>query len=81
MARSSSGSPSAASQCLDNSDDTMEKRKVTFLSLPAEIRLRIYDILLVSRVYPGDPTWAVENSDPKMVEVKLVRGYLLSAPV
>ena len=51
--------------------DTNEAKgnnKVTLLTLPAEIRLRIYDQLLVSRFdRMQNPSWAVGNTDQKLV--------------
>ncbi|RDL33894.1 Uncharacterized protein BP5553_08262 [Venustampulla echinocandica] len=41
---------------------------VSFLSLPLEIRLQIYDLLLVSRYDPAqNPSWAVGNTHQKRI--------------
>jgi hypothetical protein len=66
--------PPVASQSLAI-NNAKGNNKATLLTLPAEIRLRIYDRLLVSRFDPEqNPSWAVENSDQKMVMLDMVRA-------
>jgi hypothetical protein len=49
--------------------------KVTFLTLPVEIRLRIYDELLVSRFdRTQNPSWAVGNTDQKLVSLHMIQA-------
>lgn len=49
--------------------------KVTFLTLPVEIRLRIYDELLVSRFdRTQNPSWAVGNTDQKKVMLDMIQA-------
>jgi hypothetical protein len=49
--------------------------KVTFLTLPVEIRLRIYDQLLVSRFdRTQNPSWAVGNTDQKVVLLHMIQA-------
>lgn len=47
----------------------------TFLTLPVEIRLQIYDLLLVSRFdRTQNPSWAVGNTYQKVVSVDMVQA-------
>jgi hypothetical protein len=49
--------------------------KVTLLTLPVEIRLQIYNRLLVSRFdRTQNPSWAVENTDQKPVLLHMIRA-------
>ncbi|TAQ88737.1 hypothetical protein B7494_g2908 [Chlorociboria aeruginascens] len=49
-------------------DNAKSSNKVAFLTLPVEIRLRIYDLLVVSRFDRREnPSWAVGDTDQKMV--------------
>lgn len=49
--------------------------KVTFLILPVEIRLRIYDERLVSRFdRTQNPSWAVGNTDQKQVSLHMIQA-------
>jgi len=49
--------------------------KATFLGLPAEIRLRIYDQLLISRFdRRRNPSWALGNTDQKLVLLHMIRA-------
>jgi hypothetical protein len=49
--------------------------KATFLTLPVEIRLRIYDLLLVSRFNRmQNPSWAVGNTDQKLVLLNMIQA-------
>lgn len=41
---------------------------VTFFTLPVELRLRIYDHVLISRWYPGEKLWPMDR-DKKMIMV------------
>ena len=48
--------------------------KTTFLTLPVEIRLQIYDLLLVSRLDRMEtPVWAFENTDQKPVQLYITQ--------
>ena len=49
-------------------DEAKGNNKVALSTLPVEIRLRIYDLLLVSRFNRTEnPSWAVGNTDQKLV--------------
>jgi hypothetical protein len=49
--------------------------KVTLLTLPVEIRLQIYDELLVSRFdRTENPSWAVGNTDQKLVLLHMIQA-------
>jgi hypothetical protein len=49
-------------------DEAKGNNKVALLTLPVEIRLRIYDLLLVSRFdRKENPSWAVGNTDQKLI--------------
>ena len=49
--------------------------KATFLTLPVEIRLQIYDLLLVSRFdRMQNPSWAVGNTDQKLVLLDMIQA-------
>lgn len=50
--------------------------KVTFLTLPLEIRLRIYDLLLVSRFDRAqNPSWAVGNTYQQLIILHMIRIF------
>jgi hypothetical protein len=56
-----------ASQPL-TTNEIKERNEVTLLTLPAEIRLRIYDYLLISRFDRTDnPSWAVGDTNQKQI--------------
>jgi hypothetical protein len=47
----------------------------TFLTLPVEIRLRVYDLLLVSRFdCTQNPSWAVRNTYQKLVLLYMIQA-------
>ncbi|KAF2715247.1 hypothetical protein K504DRAFT_457417 [Pleomassaria siparia CBS 279.74] len=49
--------------------------RVTFLTLPVEIRLQIYNELLVSRFdRTQNPSWAVGNTDQKLVLLHMIQA-------
>ncbi|KAL3473605.1 hypothetical protein BJX99DRAFT_233194 [Aspergillus californicus] len=48
--------------------------KLTFLRLPAEIRLQIYDLLLVSRFSRDDPAWEVRDTYKKLVVLYMMQA-------
>lgn len=49
-------------------DEAKGNDKVTILTLPVEIRLRIYNLLVVSRFdRTENPSWAVGNTDQKLI--------------
>ena len=55
-------------------DKAKGSNKVTLLTLPVEIRLRIYDLLVVSRFDRSEnPSWAVGHTDQKKVLLHMVR--------
>ena len=67
--------PSRNPPATPQSPDAQGKNKVTFFTLPAEIRLRIYDLLLVSRFdREQNPSLAVGNSYQKMVMLHMIRA-------
>jgi hypothetical protein len=56
-------------------DDLKCEDKTTFLTLPVEIRLRIYDILLVSRFDRSkNPSWAVGSTNQKKISLETVQA-------
>ena len=70
--RPSSPTTTAMLESLDDSNAQSGEGMVTFLTLPPEIRLRIYNLLLVSRFdREENPVLAVEGSDQKMVLVDM----------
>lgn len=49
--------------------------EVSFLTIPVEIRLQIYDELLVSRFdRTQNPSWAVGNTDQKLVSLHMIQA-------
>ncbi|PQE29809.1 hypothetical protein CJF32_00000472 [Rutstroemia sp. NJR-2017a WRK4] len=62
-----------ASQPL-TTNEIKERNEVTLLTLPAEIRLRIYDYLLISRFDRRvNPSCAVGNTDQKQILLSMIR--------
>ena len=55
-------------------NDAKANKKITLLTLPLKIQLQIYDLFLVSRFDPmKNPSWAVVNSDQKMVMLHMIQ--------
>lgn len=51
-------------------NEVIGNNKTNFLTLPVEIRLQIYDILLISRYdRKQNPSWAVGNTNQKLIMV------------
>ncbi|KAF2258939.1 hypothetical protein CC78DRAFT_89063 [Lojkania enalia] len=65
--------PATSKSCCSN--EAKDNSKITFLTLPTEIRLNIYELLLVSRSdLPEHPSRAVENTNQKTITLDLVLG-------
>ena len=64
-------------------DEAKGNNKVALLTLPVEIRLRIYELLLVSRFdRTQNPSWAVGNTNQKVVLLSMgqIRQYRTMEP-
>jgi hypothetical protein len=56
-------------------NDTKEKSNNRFLSLPTEIRLHVYDKLLISRFERmQNPSWAVGETNQKLISLHMIRA-------
>ncbi|CZR52175.1 uncharacterized protein PAC_02052 [Phialocephala subalpina] len=56
-------------------DEVKRNKEITLLTLPVEIRLRIYDQILVSRFdRTQNPSWAVGSTDQKKISLGMIQA-------